>query len=124
MVQLACIIVQIVAIIKGIFLWKKAATLASLAVLGIGFFTVSTSNVQAAEQNRTGFVRENGKVYFIENGQKVRGWKSIEVYSDDKTKVIDKTWVYLNELGESQTGWIKDNGTWYYFDGSGAMKEN
>ncbi|MFC2678993.1 MAG: hypothetical protein ACFN08_07090 [Granulicatella sp.] len=49
------------------------ATLASLAVLVIGFFTVSTSNVQAAEQNKTGFVRENGKVYFIENGQKVRG---------------------------------------------------
>ena len=128
-----------------------AATLASLAVLGTGFFTASNSNVQAAEQNRTGFVRENGKVYFVENGQKTRGWKSIDIYSDDKTKVVDKTWVYLNESGESQTGWVKDNGTWYYlqeltgdqkgigvmrrgffevsgtwyyFDGSGAMKEN
>ena len=64
-----------------------AATLASLAVLGTGFFTASTSNVQAAEQNRTGFVRENGKVYFVENGQKTRGWKSIDVYSDDKIKL-------------------------------------
>lgn len=41
-----------------------AMTLASLAVLVIGFFTVSTSNVQAAEQNRTGFVREKWKSIF------------------------------------------------------------
>ena len=23
-----------------------------------------------------------------------------------------------------QTGWLQDNGTWYYLEGSGAMKAN
>ena len=32
------------------------------------------------------------------------------------------TWYYLNAEGVMQTGWVKDNGTWYYLDGSGAMQ--
>lgn len=129
---------------------KHKLMLASLAVLGAGFLATN-SNVQAAEQNNTGFVRQNDKVYYVENGKKLSGWKSIDVYSEEKKEVVDKTWIYLNQSGEVQTGWLKDNGTWYYlneltgdqkgiavmkkgffevnktwyyFDESGAMKEN
>ena len=31
------------------------------------------------------------------------------------------TWYYLNAEGIMQTGWVKDNGTWYYLKSSGAM---
>ena len=31
------------------------------------------------------------------------------------------TWYYLNAEGVMQTGWVKDNGTWYYLKSSGAM---
>ena len=32
------------------------------------------------------------------------------------------TWYYLDKDGIMQTGWVKDNGTWYFLDGSGAMQ--
>ena len=127
---------------------KHKLMLASLAVLGAGFLATS-SNVQAAEQNNTGFIRQNDKVYYHENGKKLSGWQLINVNTDDKKTT--KLWTYLNQSGEVQTGWVNDNGTWYYlkelegeykgyafmqkgfiklnktfyyFDESGAMKEN
>ena len=135
---------------KGEFFMKKhQLMLASLAVLGAGFLATS-SNVQAAEQSNTGFAHKDGKVYYVENGQISKGWKSIND-SEEKKEGVDKTWVYLSQTGEVQTGWVQDNGTWYYlneltgeykgigimkkgffevnktwyyFDESGAMKEN
>ena len=128
---------------------KTKLILASLAVLGAGFLATS-SNVQAAEQSNTGFAHKDGKVYYVENGQISKGWKSIND-SEEKKEGVDKTWVYLSQTGEVQTGWVQDNGTWYYlneltgeykgigimkkgffevnktwyyFDESGAMKEN
>lgn len=128
---------------------KHQLMLASLAVLGAGFLATS-SNVQAAEQSNTGFAHKDGKVYYVENGQISKGWKSIND-SEEKKEGVDKTWVYLSQTGEVQTGWVQDNGTWYYlneltgeykgigimkkgffevnktwyyFDESGAMKEN
>lgn len=127
---------------------KHQLMLASLAVLGAGFLATS-SNVQAAEQSNTGFARQNDKVYYYENGKKLSGWQLINVNTDDKKTT--KLWIYLNQSGEVQTGWVNDNGTWYYlkelegeykgyafmqkgfiklnktfyyFDESGAMKEN
>ncbi len=32
------------------------------------------------------------------------------------------TWYYTNASGAMQTGWINDNGTWYYTNASGAMQ--
>ena len=128
---------------------KTKLILASLAVLGAGFLATS-SNVHAAEQSNTGFAHKDGKVYYVENGQISKGWKSIND-SEEKKEGVDKTWVYLSQTGEVQTGWVQDNGTWYYlneltgeykgigimkkgffevnktwyyFDESGAMKEN
>ena len=124
--------------------------LASLAVLGAGFLATS-SNVQAAEQSNTGFAHKDGKVYYVENGQLTKGWKSINAKSEDSKEGTHKVWIYVSQTGEVQTGWVQDNGSWYYlseltgeqkgiglmqkgflevnktfyyFDESGAMKEN
>ena len=129
---------------------KTKLMLASLAVLGAGFLATS-SNVQAAEQNNTGFAHKDGKVYYVENGQLTKGWKSINVKSEDSKEGTHKVWIYVSQTGEVQTGWVQDNGSWYYlseltgeqkgiglmqkgflevsgkwyyFDESGAMKEN
>ena len=129
---------------------KYQLMLASLAVLGTGFLATS-SNVQAAEQSNIGFAHKDGKVYYIENGKKLSGWQLINVNTDEKKSTVEKWWIYLNQSGEVQTGWVNDNGTWYYlkeldgeykgyafmqkgfiklnktfyyFDESGAMKEN
>ena len=129
---------------------KTKLMLASLAVLGAGFLATS-SNVQAAEQNNTGFAHKDGKVYYVENGQLTKGWKSINAKSEDSKEGIHKVWIYVSQTGEVQTGWFQDNGSWYYlseltgeqkgiglmqkgflevsgkwyyFDESGAMKEN
>ena len=129
---------------------KTKLMLASLAVLGAGFLATS-SNVQAAEQSNTGFVHKDGKVYYVENGQTAKGWKSINAKSEDSKEGTHKVWIYVSQTGEVQTGWVQDNGSWYYlseltgeqkgigllqkgfleinktfyyFDESGAMKEN
>ena len=129
---------------------KTKLMLASLAVLGAGFLATS-SNVQAAEQNNTGFAHKDGKVYYVENGQISKGWKSINAKSEDSKEGTHKVWIYVSQTGEVQTGWVQDNGSWYYlseltgeqkgiglmhkgflevsgkwyyFDESGAMKEN
>ena len=129
---------------------KTKLILASLAFLGAGFLATS-SNVQAAEQSNTGFAHKDGKVYYVENGQLTKGWKSINAKSEDSKEGTHKVWIYVSQTGEVQTGWVQDNGywyylseltgeqkgiglmqkgflevsgKWYYFDESGAMKEN
>ena len=129
---------------------KHQLFLASLAFLGAGFLATS-SNVQAAEQSNTGFAHKDGKVYYVENGQPAKGWKSINAKSEDSKEGTHKVWIYVSQTGEVQTGWVQDNGSWYYlseltgeqkgiglmqkgflevsgkwyyFDESGAMKEN
>ena len=129
---------------------KTKLMVASLAVLGVGFLATS-SNVQAAEQSNTGFAHKDGKVYYVENGQLTKGWKSINAKSEDSKEGTHKVWIYVSQTGEVQTGWVQDNGAWYYlseltgeqkgiglmqkgflevsgkwyyFDESGAMKEN
>lgn len=129
---------------------KTKLMLASLAVLGAGFLATS-SNVQATEQSNTGFAHKDGKVYYVENGQLTKGWKSINAKSEDSKEGTHKVWIYVSQTGEVQTGWVQDNGSWYYlseltgeqkgiglmqkgfielnktvyyFDESGAMKEN
>ena len=32
------------------------------------------------------------------------------------------TWYYLNKSGAMQTGWLKDGETWYFLESTGAMK--
>lgn len=129
---------------------KHQLFLASLAVLGAGFLATSL-NVHAEEQSNTGFAHKDGKVYYVENGQLTKGWKSINAKSEDSNEGTHKVWIYVSQTGEVQTGWVQDNGSWYYlseltgeqkgiglmqkgflevsgkwyyFDESGAMKAN
>ena len=90
---------------------KHKLMLASLAVLGAGFLATS-SNVQAAEQSNTGFAQKDGKVYYVENGQLTKGWKSINAKSEDSKEGTHKVWIYVSQTGEVQTGWVQDNGSW------------
>lgn len=38
------------------------------------------------------------------------------------TKGEENTWTYLNDDGESVTGWIEDDGKTYYLDDDGVLK--
>ncbi len=49
----------------------------------------------------------DGQTYkFLDSGVMVRGW-----YWQD-----GKGWLYYNSSGYMQSGWLKDNGKWYYLD--------
>ena len=37
-------------------------------------------------------------------------------------KLDDGTWRYGLEDGTAKTGWLKDVGSWYYFDSSGVIQ--
>lgn len=34
------------------------------------------------------------------------------------------TWYYLQASGAMKTGWLNDNGTWYFLNASGKMLSN
>ena len=34
------------------------------------------------------------------------------------------TWYYLQSNGAMKTGWLNDNGTWYYLNANGSMAAN
>lgn len=54
----------------------------------------------------------NGKFYAFSNNGKLRekkGWFSLK-YSNETE------WFYTKEDGSCYTGWVRVNGTWYYFD--------
>lgn len=94
---------------------KILVSVFSLAIMGM-------SNSASAEDIDIGTFRNivtgvNGNVAttnIIANNlktQKQLGW----------VNDVSGNWYYLNELGERQTGWLDDGGTWYYFDQSGIM---
>ena len=35
---------------------------------------------------------------------------------------MNGTWYFLNGSGAMKTGWVQDGSTWYYLQSSGAMK--
>ena len=84
---------------------------------------------------KQGWVIENGKTYYYENQQPVKGQKLIDgnwYYFDEKTGIMktgfvniteqNKT-VYYDETGAMVHGQKRINGKWYYFDeGTGAMR--
>ena len=46
----------------------------------------------------------------------------IPVFAGTWTEHDDHTWTYLNDDGESVTGWINDNSKTYYLDKDGCKK--
>lgn len=54
---------------------------------------------------------QNGLSYIKEDGTKAIGWY----------EMVDDIWYYFDEDGYRTTGWMKENGTWYYFNDAGIM---
>ncbi|MGN2371452.1 hypothetical protein ACTFJW_15630 [Clostridium cagae] len=44
-----------------------------------------------------------------------------EILTTTSWKYIDGYWYYLKPSGEKVTGWINDNGNWYFCDSLGRM---
>lgn len=47
---------------------------------------------------------------------------AVPAYAGTWTKHEDDTWTYVNDDGESITGWIEDDGKQYYLDKEGHKK--
>ena len=47
---------------------------------------------------------------------------SMPVYAGTWTQHEDKTWIYVDNNGESLTGWIEDGEKTYYLDEGGVRK--
>ena len=66
---------------------------------------------KAVEPVKNGWVLENGKYYYYDNGTMKTGWVQSGSF-----------WYYMNPSdGTMVTGWQSIGGKWYYFEGSGAM---
>lgn len=98
----------------------------------------SSSNESTNTSNNNGTVQggwvfdENNKWTFIENGNKVVGWKLIGnkwYLMDDNgqmktgwSKDKNEKWYFLKNSGEMATGWVNDtDGKWYFLKNSGEM---
>ena len=96
------------------------------SILLITFLLFPLMKVNAESQN--GWVKENGKIYYYEKGEKVKGFQEIdgETYFFSEVNNILKTGLqkqngditkmfYLNEDGSVYHGWKEINGETYYF---------
>ena len=59
---------------------------------------------------RNGWLEDGGNRYYLEDGNKVTGWKTIE-----------EVRYYFNSQGVMQTGWLQLGDDRYYLDETGAM---
>ncbi len=65
---------------------------------------------------------ESGKYYLTKDGAMACGWYKLK--SDDAKSLFGESnkaeftgkYIYTDADGEIQTGWVKDNGKWYYLD--------
>lgn len=69
------------------------------------------SNGALVENTKNGWVQENGKWFYYQNGGKKTGWL-----------LYGKVWYYLKANGEMATGWLKYGNSWYYLKPSGEMQ--
>lgn len=59
---------------------------------------------------KEGWIKENNKWYYYENGKKATGWKK-----------VDGKWYYLDQAGIMKTGWITKGKKKYYCGKNGVM---
>ena len=86
---------------------------------------------QGSVTPKDGWVQENGKWYFYENGKAKIGWheeggKYYYFGTDCAMSTgwvkIGQVWYYMEPSGARATGWNLINGSYYYFYSSGVMK--
>lgn len=88
---------------------------------------------------QTGFFKVDGKTYYASSkGIRKKGWQTVmgrKYYMDKKTGVVKTGWFtyknkkyYLNPVktsttyGAAKTGFVKIQGSWYYFNNDGTMR--
>lgn len=84
----------------------KKIALALTATLGITNFL----SVGAYADQRYTWQNNNGKWYYYEDGNMLKGWQQ-----------YNRQWYYLGTDGQMQTGWVNDGGLWYYLYSDGSM---
>lgn len=67
---------------------------------------------------QTGMVEINKKLYYFKDNGSMSTNKGWEKYVD-KYESEYNTWYYLNGDGTCKTGWVKDQGKWYYWNSYG-----
>lgn len=91
----------------------------------------STSSLISNTTVKKGWVNENGKWCYFENGSKAHNkWMNVSgvwYYMDNQGNMltgwqhIDGSWYFLNDSGGMVTGWQQLGGYWYFMDSSGKM---
>lgn len=101
-----------------------------LSLLTIFISPLTTSANEEGVKN--GWFEENGKHYYYQDNQLVKGWITLEnnwYYFNQTDGTLHTGWLYDNGKwyfmrndGIMQRGWLNNAGKWYYLEGSGAMK--
>lgn len=73
--------------------------------------TIKTETTSERTATKNGFVAENGKVYYYQNGQKIKGWLELD----------GKKYYLLNDYSQAKNMWRTINGKTYYFGADGDM---
>ncbi|MDQ1145576.1 glucan-binding YG repeat protein [Bacillus sp. SORGH_AS 510] len=84
-----------------------------LLILTLLTIFISPLTTSANEEGvKNGWFEENGKQYYYQNNQLVKGWITLE-----------NNWYYFNQTdGTLHTGWLYDNGKWYFMRNDGVMQ--
>ena len=91
------------------------------------------ASIYCNSNKSTGMVEYEGKWYYYQNGNMVKGWKQFGSnwrYFDESTGVMATGWTsiggknyYMNSSGFRQTGLVKISNLWYYFDANGVQQK-
>lgn len=96
----------------------------------ISLAAASYQGGHATQSVQSGWVKDDGKWAFYQNGSKKIGWlkESNKWYYMDSEGImqtgwvkVDEKWFFLNSSGVMQTGWLKHDENWYYLNQSGVM---
>lgn len=93
---------------------------------------IFNSNGSLRENEKIGWQEDSKGKYYYVNGNKVTGWKWIDVawyYFNPKTGAMatnwiwaDTAWFYLEpSTGKMKTGWLTESGNKYYLKSNGEM---
>ena len=103
------------------FQGKKIMIAGIVLMLALLFF-----HVEAYAAHEDGWAQEDGQTFYYQNGEKVKGWQTIDgakYYFKKATGVmvtgivsIENQFYFFDADGKNQTGWQIIDGSHYYFD--------